>query len=57
MATYPRTVPPGTTNTNTTQQGGLQPATAYILHIVSLAPDGSRARPYTYASTSFTTGT
>jgi peptidoglycan hydrolase-like protein with peptidoglycan-binding domain len=56
VATYPRTVPPGTTNTSTTQQGGLQPATAYVLHIVSLAPDGSRARPYTYASKSFTTG-
>jgi peptidoglycan hydrolase-like protein with peptidoglycan-binding domain len=57
VATYPRTVPSGTTNTSTTQQGGLQPATAYTLHIVSVAPDGSRARPHTYASMNFTTGT
>jgi peptidoglycan hydrolase-like protein with peptidoglycan-binding domain len=57
VPSYPRIVPPGPSNTSTTQQGGLQPGTAYVLHIVSAAPDGSRARPYTYASINFVTGT
>lgn len=46
-----------TSNTETFQDGGLQPNTPYTLHVVAQTPSGTNVRPFTYAQKLFKTGT
>lgn len=52
VPSYPRTEGSGLEY----QGGSLQPSTTYTAHVVASGPHGTDVRPFTYASTVFTTG-
>jgi hypothetical protein len=51
VASYPRTV-----KASPWGGGSLERGRQYTAHVVAAGPEGSRVRPYTYASASFQTG-
>lgn len=51
LASYPRTA-----KASPWEGGGLERGRQYTTHVVAAAAEGSRVRPYTYATATFTTG-